>query len=110
MNSQNSSGIQLFIRLEFWRVATEEWARWGKLVADCSWAAIAEDPAAVIASDETLSTTLHFANGRACANEAAGVAAGFDFGFGVWEGRDRCDEREDTEEDGTHDDEMWVEV
>ena len=110
MNSQNSSSIPLFIHLEFWRVATEEWAGCGRLVAGCSWATIAVDPAAVIASDETLSAALHFADGRACANEAAGVAAGFDFGFGVWEGRDRCDEREDTDEDETHDDEMWVEV
>jgi len=57
------------------RPATEKRTRGGELVACCSGATVAVNPAAVVAGNETGTAALHFADRIACADAAALVTA-----------------------------------
>jgi hypothetical protein len=97
------------LRLEFGRIATEEWARCGELVTSRPGAAVTIDPAAIIASNETASATLHIADSGTVTDQTAGVrTAAACFEFGIWKCRNGGDEGQDTDEDGTHDAKKWL--
>ena len=76
------------------------------MVAYCSWTAISIDPTAVIASDKTSATTFHIADSITWTAFGARrrwvVMATTLIESGTGECRDGGNERDKTEEDGTH--------